>query len=246
MKYYKIVLDKQIIGTSTSAYCYKYNSDYHMIQRCEPEVCEYIACDEKLYHALWMAGIKTDSYTYTTADVIAIDQAQYDILTPMVEFTPVAEEEQPDILAAPPTEAVDEDLEITLAFLKEAKTNQMSQECNRIIENGFDLELSSESHHFSLTVQDQLNLITLSQMAAEGQQQIPYHADGELCKFYTPEEINAIVNAATRHKTYHTTYYNALKAYIADLDTIEAINQVFYGIELPEEYKTDVLRAIQQ
>jgi len=44
----------------------------------------------------------------------------------MVEFTPVAEEEQPDILAAPPAEAINEDLEITLAFLKEAKTNQMS------------------------------------------------------------------------------------------------------------------------
>ena len=46
-----------------------------MLQRCEPEVSEYIACDEKLYHALWMASVKTDSYIYTTADVIAIDQA---------------------------------------------------------------------------------------------------------------------------------------------------------------------------
>ena len=122
----------------------------------------------------------------------------------------------------------------------------MSYECNKTIENGFDVELQEEIHHFSLTVQDQLNLITLSTMAAQGIEQIPYHADGELCKFYTPAEINAIVNQATIWKTYHTTYFNALKAYINSLQTIEEIGAITYGIELPEEFKTDVLRALEQ
>jgi len=122
----------------------------------------------------------------------------------------------------------------------------MSYTCNKIIERGFDIELQGETHHFSLTVQDQLNLITLSSMAAQGIQQIPYHADGELCKFYSPEEINAIVNTATMFKTYHTTYYNGLKAYINSLDNIEDISEITYGIDLPEEYQTDVWKEINQ
>lgn len=54
-----------------------------------------------------------------------------------------------------------------------------------------------ETHHFSLTTQDQLNLITLSAMVSQGAEQVPYHADGELCKFYSVSDMLAIINQAT-------------------------------------------------
>jgi len=120
----------------------------------------------------------------------------------------------------------------------------MSATCRNTIEHGFDLELRGEVHHFSLDTQDQLNLISLSAMA-QTQQLIPYHADGEACIFYTNEEMNEIVETATAFKIYHTTYYNALKAYINSLETIEAIATIYYGIEIPEEFKSDVLRALE-
>jgi len=82
----------------------------------------------------------------------------------------------------------------SIEYLRQSKIKEMSFICNKTIEKGFDITLGEKIHHFSLTVQDQLNLISLSAMASSGSQQIPYHADGELCKFYTPEEINAIVN----------------------------------------------------
>jgi len=120
----------------------------------------------------------------------------------------------------------------------------MSMTCRHIIEAGFDIELSDrEVHHFSLDTQDQLNLITLSALA-ETQELIPYHADGEICKFYSAAEIKTIVAGATQFKMYHTTYYNALKAYINSLETIEEIAAVTYGMELPEEFQSDVLKAI--
>ena len=81
-------------------------------------------------------------------------------------------------------------------------------------------------------------------MAASGMEAIPYHADGEICRFYTNAEMQAIVSQATAYKIYHTTYYNALKNYINSLQTIEEIAAVTYGMELPEEYKSEVLKSL--
>jgi len=111
----------------------------------------------------------------------------------------------------------------------------MSRACNKTIENGFDIEIEGEVHHFSLDTQDQLNLITLSALT-DTEEIIPYHADGEICKFYTAAEMKQIIAAATRFKIYQTTYYNALKAYINSLETIEEIGAITYGIEIPEEF----------
>jgi hypothetical protein len=135
--------------------------------------------------------------------------------------------------------------ENSIEFIRESKIAEMSAACRRTIENGIDLELRGEIHHFSLDTQDQLNLISLSAMA-QTQSLIPYHADGELCVFYTNEEINEIVETATAFKVYHTTYYNALKGYINALDSIEAIAAIEYGTEIPDEYKSDVLKALEQ
>ena len=73
---------------------------------------------------------------------------------------------------------------------------------------------------------------------------IPYHADGEVCRFYSNAEMQAIVARATAFKIYHTTYYNALKNYINSLETIEEIAAVTYGMPLPEEYQSDVLKSL--
>ena len=82
-------------------------------------------------------------------------------------------------------------------------------------------------------------------MAANGMEMIPYHADGEICKFYSPDDINNIIEAATQYKIYHTTYYNALKNYVNSLDDINTIQQIEYGVVLPIEYQSDVLRALE-
>ena len=132
-----------------------------------------------------------------------------------------------------------EEQDITVEFARESKIKEMSATCRHTIEAGFDFG----EEHFSLDTQDQLNLITLSALA-ETQDQIPYHADGQLCRFYTALEMKQIVAAATQFKMYHTTYYNALKAYINSLETIEEIATITYGIELPEEFQSDVLKAI--
>jgi len=125
------------------------------------------------------------------------------------------------------------------------KIAEMSNTCNKVITNGFDVILSDgNSYHFSLTTQDQLNLITLSSMVANGETQIPYHADGELCRFYSAEDINTIITTATQFKTYQVSYFNALKAYVESMTDIETIGAVVYGVEIPAEHQSDVLKVL--
>ena len=240
MKYYKIIFDSNIIGVSTSDNCLRFQAKHQMLEHIGDEQAEYIECENKLYHAEWMQPIKTASYDYEIATVIAIGEQEYNILVPAVETAPIPYQEVIQIIIPAENNPIDE---MTLEYVRSAKINEMSMACRRTIEEGFDLELRDEVHHFSLDTQDQLNLITLSSMA-QTQSLIPYHADGEECIFYTNEEIDEIVETANAFKIYQTTYYNALKGYINALDTIEDIGAITYGVEIPEEYQSDVLKAL--
>ena len=128
--------------------------------------------------------------------------------------------------------------------MKSSKIAEMSSTCRQIIEQGFDLVLRGETHHFSLTTQDQLNLMSLNLMA-QTEELIPYHADEEEVTFYTADEIKQIIAAATAHKNYQIAYNNALKAYINALDNIEDIAAITYGTPIPDEYKSDVLMVLE-
>ena len=70
--------------------------------------------------------------------------------------------------------------------------------------------------------------------------------DGELCKLYSPDDIMKISTEATNFKTYQVSYFNSLKAYIESMNDIESISAITYGIQIPEEYMSDVLKSLLQ
>ena len=45
-------------------------------------------------------------------------------------------------------------------------------------------------------------------------------------------------------KTYQVTYNNSLKTYINSLEKITDISAITYGIEIPVDYQSDVLKAL--
>ena len=246
MTYFKLIDNNEIIGVVTSNNFMRYMPIPDCYSRADEKTGEFVSYKGQFYRSAWMQPMHQIE-KYKDISIIRIEKNEYDILLETFQT-------QETIEIIPPSNPIEDEEEpyidpvdvSTLDLIRSTKIKEMSYTCNKIIERGFDIELQGEIHHFSLTVQDQLNLITLSSMAAQGIQQIPYHADGELCKFYSPEEINAIVNTATMFKTYHTTYYNGLKAYINSLDNIEDISEITYGIDLPEEYQTDVWKEINQ
>lgn len=245
MKYYKLLNDGEFIGVGTSYDLRKFQLKHSILLTSDDESAQYIQINDKLYRDDWFSPTITELLDYTTVKIIVIEKDEYDTLFEAIETGKEIEitDEEPDIQEELPQ--IDPDEEVTIEYVKAVKSAEMSATCNKIITNGFDAILSDgENHHFSLTIQDQLNLITLSSMVAAGETVIPYHADGELCKGYSVEDITTIINTATSFKTYHVTYFNSLKVYIDSMNDINEVNNVVYGIDTPEEYQSDVLKQL--
>ena len=239
MKYYKITIDKSFIGVVCSGHFVVEDTETNKLFFANETNGQFINYEGKLYRDYWMTPVDTNKI-YLNANINEITYDEYNIYKEAINKNQIIEEEEEEII---PIIIPEEETDETIKFLQSSKIAEMSNTCHKIIEAGIDLEIRNEMRHFSLTTQDQLNLMSLNAMAAT-QELIPYHADGEACIFYTAEEIQQIVAAATAYKIYHTTYYNALKNYINALETIEDIAAITYGVDIPEEYQTDVLKAL--
>jgi len=131
-----------------------------------------------------------------------------------------------------------------LAVAKASKYQEVSTACERIIYRGVSVTLQGGStEHFSLTEHDQFNLFGKQAQLAGGTQVLEYHADGQPCRYYSAADMQAIIQAAMFHVSYHTTYCNALNMWLADCQTVEEVQRIFYGADVPEEYQSEVLKA---
>ncbi len=247
MTYYKVIKDNEFVGIGTSYELRKYQLKHGILLVADDNTAQYIQINDKLYRDNWFKVLTTNTIEYETASISVIDESEYQQLFEAIdageEISNVTNDE--DTYYQEDDNVVDSDSIITLDYLKTQKIKEMSYYCNQAIVNGFDVELSDgRTHHFSLTVQDQLNLITLSAMVTAGETTIPYHADGELCRYFSTDDIDAIIKTATVFKAYQTTYFNSLKIYIQALDNREAVSNIYYGVDIPKEYKPDVLIAM--
>ena len=242
MKYYKIIMNNSFIGITNSGSFIRESETNHRLFYADELCGQYMEYNRTLYRDYWMIPTISNR-KYLQANITEITEEEYNTYITainnneeiIIDDGPV--DEQPIIV----TEI---EPDISVEFIRSSKIQEMSRMCRNTIEAGFDLELRGETKHFSLATQDQLNLMSLGVMA-QTQSLIPYHADEEECDFYTTEEINEIIDTANAFKIYHTTYYNALKGYINSLETIEDIAAVTYGMDIPEEYQTNVLKALE-
>lgn len=244
MKYYKIMDGSTFIGAINSNDFLIKNPYSGWLLTSNENLGQLVDYKGQLYRDYWMQPISDGDEQFLLVTIKEIDQEEYNSLIEAINnHQPIEDNDEDEPIeddTPPPPEEPDELLE----YVREGKINEMSRACRATIEAGFDLELHGEIHHFSLTTQDQLNLMSLSAMA-QTQSLVPYHADGEAQTFYTSDEINLLMQTATELKIYNITYYNALKAYINTLETIEEIAAITYGTEIPEDYKTDVLKILE-
>lgn len=154
-------------------------------------------------------------------------------------YTPPEEPEE-----TPPAEPYIPTPEELLATAQISKKYEVSAACERIIYKGVSVTLADGAvEHFSLTEHDQINLFGKQAQLAAGAERLEYHADGQSCRYYSAADMTAIVQAAMWHVSYHTTYCNALNLWIAGCQTAEEVNQIFYGSDVPTEYRSEVLDA---
>ena len=132
----------------------------------------------------------------------------------------------------------------TLEEVRAGKKAVVSAACEQIIYAGFNATLSDgTTEHYSLTEHDQLNLFGKLSQISVGAAQLEYHADGQSCRYYTAVDMQAIIQAAMWHVSYHTTYCNALNMWIAGCQSTEEVQEIFYGADVPKQYRSEVLNA---
>lgn len=137
-----------------------------------------------------------------------------------------------------------EPYEPTLEELKQQKINEVSSACKETIYSGVDVELpTGATEHFSLKEEDQINLFGKQAQITAGVTQLEYHQDGHPCRYYTVEEMTAIITAAMQFVSYHTTYCNSLYTWINSVENKEDLGKIVYGIEIPVQYQSEVLQT---
>jgi len=242
MNYYKLISGSNIIGVGSTYDFRKFQKKHRIILFCDEREAQYIQYKDALYHDNWMLPVKTDLFKYEMCECIQIEEDEYNTLKSALEV----EEEiivEPEPPVVKENEYIDPVTEITVDYIRRVKVAEMKNTCNKTIENGIDVVLSDgENYHFSLTTQDQLNLITISSMIAAGSETIAYHADGQLCKYFNSEDMQTVIAAATSHITKYTTYYNALHYWILQMKDIDEITGVYFGIDIPDEFKSEVMK----
>lgn len=143
-------------------------------------------------------------------------------------YVPPAEPEEPQ----PPT----------MEERKAEKKAEVSSACEQAIYLGVSVALPDGVEHFSLTEHDQINLFGKQAQLAAGAQQLEYHQDGQPCRYYTAEEMQAILEAAMFHVSYHTTYCNSLNMWIDAAADEEELDEIFYGADIPVTHQSIVLK----
>lgn len=243
MKYYKIIDKNEFVGICTTLDMRKFQNKHNIFLVCDESEAQYVQCNGLMYHAAWMLPVDANAQDVLIVQVIEITQSEYNALyeaiksDEKIEIEPEQPQEEPE---------KDEPTNITIDYVKESKIKEMKSKCSNMITTGFDIVLNDgKIYHFSLTLQDQLNLITSSQMMLDGAEEIPYHADGELCKYYDSIDMEKIIAKANDFKTYHIAYFNSLKAYINSLRSIDKVAAISYGDVIPSKYQSEVYIALK-
>ncbi|WP_304411336.1 hypothetical protein [Bacteroides acidifaciens] len=134
----------------------------------------------------------------------------------------------------------------SIETLRTLKSNEFSYFCTKNIEAGIDVEMSDGSvEHFSLTNDDQLNILRNITNALMGLEELEYHADGCPQKTYNVEDMNRIYSTMQAKVNSETTYRNNLREWIQKIEDFDTLFNVKYGAEIPEEHWTEGWRNIQ-
>lgn len=244
MSYYKFISDGNIVDAVEYPVWVKQDSRGRIVRCDVAEAVGVLSSD--MSSVLHIAGAKEfNGETFEeilVADITADEYEELKVLLNLGASVPDNgnvewAEEEPE-----PNEPAQD---ATLAEVKMRCLEKLSNDCQQTIYRGVDVELSDgTTRHFALEIEDQLNLLTLSTLIANGETMLPYHASDELCTYYSAEDILTITQVATEYKTYHTTYYNSLKNWIMSMESIADVGAVKYGDIVPSEYCSDILIGI--
>ena len=215
MKYYKIIKNKAFIGVGTTLNLRRFQTKHQIILICDETQVQYIQLGDVLYRANWMWPEAADSVKYEIADVIRIEKDEYDLLLNAVEANEgILIEEEPIV----ETEQVVIE-EPTVDYVRASKISELKYYCNQEITNGVDVKLSDgETRHFSMSLEDQINLLTMAYLADES--------------VYSTDDMKIIITETNAFKNRHIARFKQLESRVNSLNTIQEISAVNYHEEV--------------
>lgn len=247
MSFYKVVLNDKIVDVLENVVWVKENLRGRIVICGANEAVGVVSSDAK---TIWhIAGAShMANHTFEDVKVVDIEESEAKELQTLlglggdvIDKDNGIDVEFPDETEEP--EEIPEDA--TLNEVKRICLERLSNACQQVIFDGFTVVMTNETEkHFTLKIEDQLNLLSLSTLIASGVEAIPYHASGELCEYYSVEDMMRIITTATEFKTYHTSYFNSLKNWIESMEDITEIGSIAYGDPVPEEYRSVVLNEL--
>ena len=215
MKYYKIIKNKEFIGVGTTLNLRRFQTKHQIILICDETQVQYIQLGDVLYRANWMWPEAADSVKYEIADVIRIEKDEYDLLFKAIETNEEITIEEEAVVES---ESVVVE-EPTIDYVRASKIAELKRDCNKAITNGVDIKLSDGgTRHFSMSLEDQINLLTMAYLSDES--------------VYSIEDMKTIITETNAFKNNHIAKFKQLKDRVDFLNTIQEISAVNYHEEV--------------
>lgn len=213
---YKVVCNDQIVDLIKGEPIYiRYQNKFNRAKPTDKSSAQgFVGSDNKTVY-IFPGNIRPGNKTWKTATLERITEVEYQRLSSIISIDNICNSPQ------------------TLEEARTAKIEEMRKACTDKLDKGVSVLLDDTLyHHFTLTVEDQLNLARVKELLDAGLDKVPYHENGHLIKLYSAEEMRKIIKVADSFKTYHLTYYNLLKYCIKNIYDIVKIQDIEYGVDL--------------
>lgn len=254
MIFYKITHNQEIVDVNTNVNInyVKYDKYHQSLKICmsdDSNILGIVSSDNSvIYHLIDYPKIP-DVILGEFIDVrmTEISEEDYIVFKKALDEQKEIIDPEPYIPPEPTPEEKEkeEERKSSLQFVKDRKIEYMSYLCNQTIEKGIKVILSDgELHTFALTEKDQTNLMGRLTQINAGALQVSYHADNDICVYYSAEDMMKIIQTSMFYIDFQTTYFNSLKHYINSMDNLINVSSVYYGMEIPEEYQSEPLKDL--
>lgn len=256
MKFYKIIdiKNNKFIGVGNTLNLRYFQQKHKIIIQCKEDKAQYVEYNGELYRDYWMPSINNININYNLANIIEIEEEEYNNLKVAIdnEENIILEDQEEDVNYNNTVEIIDQFYNMvespTLEYIKNIKIKEMKNKCKQAIISGIDVlfEDGVTIEHFDLTIEDQINLNTLrynilQYSSDQYMDEFIFHCkDGDF-KYYSRINILRILDKMDKHILYHNAYFNSLKKYINILEDYITINNIKYGDDIPDTYKSEIL-----
>lgn len=129
----------------------------------------------------------------------------------------------------------------TLSETKEIKKQEIHTAYKMVKEAGVDIEISTGVEHFPVKDENITFLFGKQLEVTAGEKELISYQDAQdHCKFYSREDMQVIINAVFAFVDFQTTYRNNLCEWVDKCQSIQEVEKIFYGEEIPKEYQNEV------